>query len=63
MEYPAQEIPWPRIFQPYGLVEDRSVVRGVGISHEIAGALELQILSRLHRGCETLDIAVVVNMQ
>ena len=31
----------PRILQPYGLVEDGGVVGGVGVSHEVTGALEL----------------------
>lgn len=53
----------PAVLQANGLVEDQVVRCGIGVDHEIADALELQILSRLLVLKVVLHITIAVNLQ
>ena len=53
----------PAVLQADGLIEDQMVCSGIGVDHEIADALELQILSRLLVFKVVFHITIAVDLQ
>ena len=53
----------PTVFQTHSLVEYKVLGSRVGIHHEVADALELQILTRFYAGKIVLHVAVFVYFQ